>query len=945
MRHLFRSGASALAMMVTAPIAAQTAITPDTGANVTTNTTVSEADSVTTIDGGRRVGNNLFHSFTGFSLGSGEMAIWVRSANDGASIANIINRITGGRPSTIDGTITTAGMEGANFFFINPAGIVFGANAEIAVPNVAHFSTASNLRFADGEVFGVSTPGGSVFSIAAPVAFGFLGSQGNITITGVGPNFVGSDTGLAFSAANVTISGSEFVPGSLDLIAVGNAARTVALADPLAVRSGAGTVSVDDSFVSVQPGAVRDGLVRINAGTLTITDTILASDSNDRAAAGMRVVAGDVILRGTPAGQQITFFGSFAPADGNAGDVDIDALRVIASGNSQISSQALDGAFGNAGAIRIRAGLLSLSESASIISSAYGQSSSGSIDITADVMTMASGAIIETTTFGSGDGGDMTINVGALTMDNAVIAAEAELFATGMAGFIALTAKSIALNNGARISSSNFGLGGGGLLDIIADTITLRNNSRIEADSLGLDSGGSGQVFVKGGTIRIESGSEISSVTESAADAGFVFVEADSLVIDGGLLNSSSFGSGQAGAVLVEANTIDLRNGGEITTSTYDSGEAGLIGINARSITMSSGGAITSETFASGNAGNITIEGRDGVKPDLTITGGASITSAQSGADATGDAGSIRIDANRIVLGPSPRPVISTNIANDGFAGFIDISARSLMVDGAQIASAATGTAAGFAGAISIAADTVTLINGGRIESTSASPDAAGLIDLTVDRLIVQGEGSAVISENSSRRGGLAGGISVEANRIELLDGGAISTNSLAGPAGDITLLFPTNGTLVLRGATRSGVITTSSGPGTGGIITISNPYLILSDGGQILALGQESGADVLIQSGFYIRSADRLNLLSVNGSLLLDSQVGDLSTGAEQVDLSFLDASSVLRGQCAGPRRGGTNQLNLRNFGPNAAVAVPPVAPDRPIVLIRQTGSLSCAR
>jgi hypothetical protein len=62
-------------------------------------------------------------------------------------------------------------------------------------------------------------------------------------------------------------------------------------------------------------------------------------------------------------------------------------------------------------------------------------------------------------------------------------------------------------------------------------------------------------------------------------------------------------------------------------------------------------------------------------------------------------------------------------------------------------------------------------------------------------------------------------------------------------------------------------------------------------------------------------------------------------------VDLSFLDASSVLRGQCAGPRRGGINQLNLRNFGPNAAVVVPPAMRDGPIVLTSQTGNLLCAR
>jgi len=116
-------------------------------------------------------------------------------------------------------------------------------------------------------------------------------------------------------------------------------------------------------------------------------------------------------------------------------------------------------------------------------------------------------------------------------------------------------------------------------------------------------------------------------------------------------------------------------------------------------------------------------------------------------------------------------------------------------------------------------------------------------------------------------------------------------------------------------------VITTSSGPGTGGRITISDPYLILSDGGRILALGQQGGANVRITSDFFIRSSDRLNLVSVDGSLIVDSEVGDLSSGAQVADLSFLDASAVLRSQCAAAgAQGQTSRLSVRSAGPYGA-------------------------
>lgn len=1125
-------GAMALCLSCAWPAAAQTQIIPDTAPVVTTGTTADRAGTATIIDGGRRVGNNLFHSFAAFSLGTGETALWLRGDGDGASIANIINRVTGGAASSIDGTIATAGMDGANFFFINPAGIIFSENASVAVPNAAHFSTADNLRFADGAVFGVTTPGGSVFSMAPPTAFGFLGTQGNISINGVGPAFAGSDTKLSLSAANIRIDRAEFEPGGLDLFAVGAANRTLSLAAPLALRSASGAVTISDSFVTAVPSDRQDGRVRVNAGQLTVIDSIFASDSNARSAAGMQLLVGDLLVRGTPDSERITYLGSYARAAGNAATVDIDALRLFASGGSRISSEAEVDASGNAGDIRIRTNLLAMDSGARIVSSALGDSMSGSIAIVADRITMASDAFIETTTSGRGRGGDVTINTGSLDMDASAILAEAEFGASGNAGFINIAATRLSLDNGARISSTNRGSGTGGQVDITGDVITLRNSSRIEADAIGDASGGAGFVTVTGGQIRIESESEISSTTDGSGDAGAILIAADSLVIDSGRLISASLGGtgaagfiaidagtlamrafgniqtstvgsgaagsidiradsiamasgafietttfaagrggdvtikagsldmnasaimaeaefgasgdagfidiastrltlddgarisstnrgsgigglvkvggdtitlrnlskieadavgtdsggggfievtarllsiesgseisaitdgdgnageleivadsliidrgllstatgggrGIAGFIFVRANSLALRNGGEITSTTAGSGAAGWIDIAARSISLSGESAITSETFGAGDAGSVLIGPRGGVAPDIMLSGESRIASAQVGPDATGNAGFVRIDANDITLGPATAAAISTSIDNGGLAGAIIINAKRLTLDGAEIASAARGSLAGSAGAIRVKADTLSIVNGGRIESTSFSPGPAGAIDLTVGTLVLRGAGSEITSENLSARGGLAGGIAIDAARIEILDGAAISTNSVAGPAGNISLTMPRTGTLLLRGARQSGVITTSSGPGTGGLITIASPYLILSDGGQILALGEEFGADVAIQSDFYIRSSDRLNLLSVDGSLLLDSEIGDLSTGAEQVDLSFLDASAVLRGQCAATRRSGTSQLNLRAIGPHAGTAIPKTSRQSPL-------------
>src|SRR5688500_8193828 len=69
-------------------------------------------------DLGTRAGRNLFHSFERFSLGTGERATFTGPNQ----IRNVISRVTGGAPSDIDGTIAST-IPGADFFFINPAGV------------------------------------------------------------------------------------------------------------------------------------------------------------------------------------------------------------------------------------------------------------------------------------------------------------------------------------------------------------------------------------------------------------------------------------------------------------------------------------------------------------------------------------------------------------------------------------------------------------------------------------------------------------------------------------------------------------------------------------------------------------------------------------------------------------------------------------------------------
>ncbi|MBD0390327.1 MAG: filamentous hemagglutinin N-terminal domain-containing protein, partial [Nostoc sp. C3-bin3] len=77
------------------------------------------------IDGGVTRGSNLFHSFSEFDIKEGQRVYFANPAG----VENILTRVTGGNASNIFGTLGVAGA--ANLFLINPAGIVFGQNAQL----------------------------------------------------------------------------------------------------------------------------------------------------------------------------------------------------------------------------------------------------------------------------------------------------------------------------------------------------------------------------------------------------------------------------------------------------------------------------------------------------------------------------------------------------------------------------------------------------------------------------------------------------------------------------------------------------------------------------------------------------------------------------------------------------------------------------------------------
>jgi filamentous hemagglutinin family protein len=97
------------------------------------------------ITGGTQAGANLFHSFQQFGVEAGKTA----NFQSNPTIQNILSRVVGGDASVINGQLQVQGSN-ANLFLMNPAGIVFGPNAQLNLPAAFTATTANAIGFESG---------------------------------------------------------------------------------------------------------------------------------------------------------------------------------------------------------------------------------------------------------------------------------------------------------------------------------------------------------------------------------------------------------------------------------------------------------------------------------------------------------------------------------------------------------------------------------------------------------------------------------------------------------------------------------------------------------------------------------------------------------------------------------------------------------------------------
>ncbi len=808
---------------------------------------------------GSTVGTNLFHSFQSFNISNTQSATFT-GAN---SISNVISRVTGRQLSTIDGVLRSD-IGQANFYFINPAGIVFGPDASINVPAAFHASTAANLQFSDGAVFSAVNPGASTLSMVSPSAFGFVANrsaeirieQSDLSFSpGTNTSLIGSD--IVIESGILTNMGGE-----IGLTATGHSANSVPLNSSAAMDS-PGKIQVSDSRIDVSGSS--SGLIVVNGGKIDLTASTLSAiylgNQPVGNSAGIEINAKSLVLDNT-------LLTNITGGSGDAGDIDISVIKAfkLLNGSSLTSATSSQG---NAGLIKVEVMDLfvdgqNASATTGIFSSVATNSSGEAGDIELAVegkLSLVNNGTISSNTLTSKNAGSITIQAGNFTIDGqtstATVINSAGIGSSGDAGKIDISVNNtMSLVDGGSIFNSSLSAGSSGSIQIKSADLTIdsRGNQAftgVSSSSVSDSTGNSGMIdiFVNANLNLINRGSINSSTFTTEGKAGGVTVVATNITItdQANILSAAGRNSrGTAGDVSVSTReSLRISNGGAIISNTFSEGNAGTITVNTTNLDISNGGSLSSGTASKGNAGLISVHATN-----MVIDGqGNNVTGIFSRAseESNGNAGNISVSVDKtfdIFHGGK--------VSNDTFssrdAGSITVKVADFHIDGlglltglfsSSIGSEDAGNKAiGDAGDIDVSSNNLILVNGGLIGNSTFSKGNAGSIHVLTTNLNIDGQQFTAGLFSDTSGSGNAGEIDVTASRnLNIKSGGRIRNDTFsAGSAGSITVR-----TTDLRIDGKSSSVTTgllsraqNASSGRAGSVTVKANKLVLQNKGTI---------------------------------------------------------------------------------------------------------------
>jgi len=828
---------------------------------------------------GRQVGTNLFHSFSTFNLANGQSATF----SGPGGIANIVNRVTGGSASNIDGVLRST-IAGANLYLVNPSGILFGRSASLDLTGSFHASTANYVKLADGTRFDATTagPSDSLLTSAPPAAFGFLGpAPAPIAVQGSNLSVPeGSSLSLVGGPVNLSDATLRTLAGDIRVVAMGGAG-TVPLNATAVMLTGTtlAPVSIERSTLATESGAgAAPGRIVIRGGQITLLDSNITSTNRDAvdappielAASGdLTVSASDVFSTAEVSGRgaALALSGQNVTIDRNAqvwADTWTDgpggAIGIAATANVQVNAAQEDlnytnvytFAYGNgpAGSIRLTGDTVTV-KSGNVFSGTGASGNSGSLVLQGREVSVIDGGFVYTYsapgTSGNAGNVDMLASRRSLISGADWSGNRSSIFTqtsgTGRAGNVTIAAPEITMADG-DVNSITYDRGDAGDLHLTGEVIKLASGAsadvRVESGASNFTSGNGGNVEIRASRSVEINGSEfpgfarVAATTQASGRGGNIVVEAPSVLLDGGVLFSRTrFGVGEQGGIIVRSEDLRLQNGGGVISGSDGGDRSGsFILIEARSIFMDRASAISSSTTGSGDAGRVTINAQR-----VKLTDASTIQSVSRGSGSAGDlvlniGESFEMSERRVVnyvdffSGPQvlwPGGLLA-QATGSGNAGRIFLRAPSVLLDDGRILS--TALLSGQGGRVEIQADNLTMRNGAQVDtrSTAGSTGDAGSIDIAVSgRFEISGlslvDGAFSGLYAQTQGNGRGGSIGVAADTL-VVDRGLI--RSSAGASGNAGTIRVRAGDVVLANGGWIDAGTSAGSSGAGGNIDLA---------------------------------------------------------------------------------------------------------------------------
>jgi filamentous hemagglutinin family protein len=795
------------------------------------------------ITGGLQKGQTLFHSFSDFSVPTSGQANFFNPTGN----RDIITRVTGGLFSDINGTIST---QGANFFLINPNGLVFGPNAQLNVGKAFVGSTANGIDLVDGGgrtmTFGTNPNGDAPLLSVNPSVFFNVSRLNMGGGTGAISNFGTLQTQnnsqyIGLIGGHVTLDGSQ---GGGKIIAPGGRVDIGGL-------NSAGTVTIEDrGLVFSSNGVGRSNVLLTNGAGITVratetldtVNTFFNNVTSNGSSINISANNLDILNSGTklndkPAALDAGLELNSGVKTAAAGDINIDATGKVSINNSDIKNTIRFGAEGKIGDIKIQAGDLDIKNNSVISSLTAGTGHAGNIDIkvSKDInLTNKSNILtdnaIETA---RGNAGDINIKVNgninisgynstATNLTSSGISSDTQ--GQGDAGKITIDAQGkLALFNKGSIVSRIFptAVGNSKGIAISARELQLANNSYISSSTAQAN-----RVDGKGnaGDINIKTTRDInvSGYDSSSANPTLSYISSD------------TSGQGNTGKVTINTQgKLSIINFGNISSNLSDTavGNSKGIDIVARELKLANNSVIGTGSLpkAQGNAGDINIK----TTGDINVSGSelasasptfSNISSIESGTNGQGDAGKITIDTQGKLFLINRGNILSTvGQKAIGNSKGIDIAARELeLVNNSSILTGTLQTklvdGKGNAGDINIKTTGDIQIAGYDSSITNPNPSNSSQISSSTlgagdaGKITINSQGKLAISNKGYINStvyktaiGNSKGIRIDARKLELANNSYISTNTFQtalvngkGNAGDINI--KTTGNIKLIG-------------------------------------------------------------------------------------------------------------------------------------------------